>query len=122
MSETLFDRLGGGQRVHQLVDRILELHQVNDRVKRRFTHLDEAQLSRARSMAREFFTAGTGGPGEYTGKPMPEAHRGMNIGADEYLAVVDDIMQALGEFEYPPDVCNEVLGIAYSLKGQIMQQ
>jgi hemoglobin len=46
----------------------------------------------------------------------------MNINATEYMAVIDDIMQAMDEMAYPRPVCDEVLGIAYSLKGEIVHK
>jgi len=53
---------------------------------------------------------------------MPEAHAGMNISADEFLEVLDEMMKAMTELGYPRPVCDEVLGIAYSLKGDIVRK
>jgi hemoglobin len=122
MTETLYDRLGGEAGVSRLVDRIFDLHLTNDFIKTRFSKLDEAGLAHGRAMAKQFFTVGSGGPGPYEGRSMPEAHKSMNIGADEYLAVVDDILQAMAELDYPKTVCDEVLSIAYSLKGEILRK
>ncbi len=122
MTKSLYERLGGEAGVSQLVDRIVDLHLRNDLIKTRWSKLDEAQLAHARTMAKQFFTVGSGGPGEYTGKSMPEAHKGMNIAADEYLAVIDDMVQAMAELDYPQSVRDEVVGIAYSLKGEIMRK
>ncbi len=122
MTETLYDRLGGEAGVSRLVDRIVDLHLENDLIKTRWSKLDEAALAHGRAMAKQFFTVGSGGPGPYQGKSMLEAHEGMNIGADEYLAVMDDIVQAMAELDYPKAVCDEVLSIAYSLKGEILRK
>ena len=51
---------------------------------------------------------------------MLTTHRGMNISATEYLAVVDDIMDALDSNGVGDQEKQEVLMIAYSLKGEIM--
>lgn len=53
---------------------------------------------------------------------MPEAHKAMNIGAEEHLALVDDMMQAMAELDYPKPVCDEVLVIACSLNGEILRK
>jgi len=73
-------------------------------------------------MVKEFLAVGSGGPVEYTGRSMFETHTGMNVNAAEYVAVVDDIMQAMKEMEYPQPVFDEVLGIAYSLKEEIIHK
>lgn len=118
MSDTLFDRLGGGPGISVLVDRIIDEHLANPNVSVRFEHSD---LVRARAMAKEFFAAGSGGPVEYTGRSMLDAHRGMNISEQEFLAVVDDIMRAMTELGHDQAVRNEVLAIAWSLKHDIIR-
>jgi hemoglobin len=122
MTQNLYERLGGPSGVDKLVDRIVDLHLENKRIATRYGHLDQAGLTRTRTRAKEFFTVGTGGPGTYTGRSMPEVHAGMNIDAEEFLAVLDDMMKAMNELEYPRAVCDEVLGIAYSLKGEIVHK
>ncbi|MEF8794611.1 group I truncated hemoglobin [Thiohalorhabdus sp.] len=122
MSETLFDRLGGQAGVGQLVDRVIDLHLQNPAIGVRYQNLDEDRLARSREKAKEFFAFGAGGPVAYTGRSMVETHSGMNISSAEYLAVIDDIMQAMNEMAYPRPVCDEVLGIAYSLKEEIVHR
>lgn len=122
MSETLYDRLGGWNGIDKLCDRIVELHLQNQVVGPRYQALSEEATDRAREKVKEFLAAGSGGPVEYTGRSMLETHTGMNVSAAEYVAVVDDIMQAMNEMEYPRPVCDEVLGIAYSLKEEIIHK
>ncbi|GHC16928.1 group I truncated hemoglobin [Aidingimonas halophila] len=120
MSETLYDRLGGQSGIDKLCNRIVELHLENEVVSPRYRALDQEAIDHAREKVKEFIAAGTGGPVEYTGRSMIETHTGMNVSAAEFLAVVDDIMQAMKEMEYPEPVCNEILGISYSLKNEIV--
>jgi len=122
MSETLYDRLGGQAGIDKLCDRIVELHLENKVAGPRYQALSEEATDRAREKVKEFIAAGSGGPVEYTGRSMLETHTGMNVSAAEYVAVVDDIMQAMKEMDYPRPVCDEVLGIAYSLKEEIMHK
>ena len=72
-------------------------------------------------MAREFFGAGSGGPETYTGKDMTTAHKGMNISEQEYLAVMDDVLEALAKNKVSEDATTDVIAILYSLKGQIIR-
>ncbi|MFW5877033.1 MAG: group I truncated hemoglobin [Myxococcota bacterium] len=122
MSERLYDRLGGKSGIDKLVDRVIDRHLQNEVVAPRYQALDESALARTREKAKEFFAAGSGGPVEYTGQSMIEAHTGMNVSAAEFLAVVDDIMDAMNDLGYPRPVCDEVLGISYSLKGEIVHR
>lgn len=115
---TLYDQLGGEAGIAKLVDLIVDKHLVNPTVATRFTHSD---VARGRAMAKEFFAAGSGGPVEYTGKSMLDAHAGMNVSEEEFVAVVDDIMTAVAELGYDDSVSNRVLAIAYSLKGDIIR-
>lgn len=122
MSDALYERLGGRAGIDKLVNRIVDLHLQNDVAGPRYRALDEEAIDHAREKVKEFLAAGSGGPVEYTGRSMIETHTGMNVSAAEFVAVVDDIVQAMQEMEYPQPVCNEVLGIAYSLKEEIIHR
>ncbi|WP_018879515.1 group 1 truncated hemoglobin [Thioalkalivibrio sp. ALE9] len=121
-TETLYDRLGGQAGIDKLVNRIVELHLQNQTVGPRYWALDDDQVAHAREKVKEFLAAGSGGPVEYTGRSMLETHTGMNVSVDEFVAVLDDIVQAMHEMDYPRSVCDEVLGISYSLKEEIVHQ
>lgn len=115
---TLYERLGGEDKIRKIAAAILENHLGNDVVSARFADSDPDEMVR---IVTEFICMGTGGPQEYTGKDMLTAHRGMNIGEHEYLAVVDDIMAALASNSVGEREQQEVLWIAYSLKGDIVR-
>jgi len=51
---------------------------------------------------------------------MPDAHRGMNISAQEYMAAIDDILGTLEKHRIDEQTRKDVLAIAYSLKDQII--
>ena len=52
---------------------------------------------------------------------MISAHKGMNISEQEYLAVMDDVVEALTKNRISEDVVKDVIAILYSLKGQIIR-
>ncbi|MBS9402262.1 group 1 truncated hemoglobin [Halomonas sp. TRM85114] len=122
MRDILYESLGGRAGIDKLVNRIVDLHLQNDVAGPRYRALDAEAIDHAREKVKEFLAAGAGGPVEYTGRSMIETHTGMNVSAAEFVAVVDDIMQAMKEMEYPQPVCNEVLGVAYSLKEEIIHR
>jgi hemoglobin len=63
----------------------------------------------------------SGGPAKYTGKSMPDAHRGMNISGEEYLAAMDDIMGALSTGGIDVATKKDVLYMLYELKPMVMR-
>ena len=121
MSESLFHRLGGSEGIRGIVGAIVERHLENPIVSKRFEPLlaDADHMAVVTQHLCDFLEEGSGGPARYQGKSMVDAHTGMNISGEEYLAVIDDIMGALAEKEIDEATQKDVLHIAYSLKPQI---
>lgn len=118
MTRTLYDRLGGEQGIAAIVRDALDAHLRNPIVKVRFQHTD---MEKSYAHAVAFFCMGSGGPQEYKGRDMLTTHRGMNISEQEFLEVIDDIMGALDKHQIDRDTKNEVLGILYSMKRDIVR-
>jgi len=119
---SLYERLGGAGSIATLVDDIIEAHMHNPTIKSHFLPFREKpkELDQAKAHLRDFLGMGSGGPEQYKGRTMPEAHKGMNINAAEYLAAVDDIMAVMDRHGMDEETKKDVLAIAYSLKGEIM--
>ena len=124
MKSTLFERLGGREGISNLVDDVVENHMNNPTVNARFLPYKEEpeQLAVIKKHTIDFFSAGSGGPANYTGRDMPEAHRGMNISPQEYMEVVDDIFSALDKHQLDDETKKDVLYILWSLKDTIISQ
>ncbi len=118
MSDSLYDRLGGGEAIKAIAAEAVENHLRNPAVQARFLKVDPEDLKR---LAAEFFAAGTGGPEVYTGRDMRSAHEGMNVSEAEFLAVIDDIMAALEKQGVGDREKSEVLTILYGMKGEIIR-
>ncbi|QFU25225.1 group 1 truncated hemoglobin [Shewanella eurypsychrophilus] len=114
---SLYERLGGEDKIARIAADIFDTHATNPTVASRYQDSDRERVIK---VVTEFLCAGTGGPQDYTGKSMPEAHRCMNISETEYLAVIDDIMAALDKNEVGEQEKQELLMIAYSIKGEII--
>lgn len=119
MSVSLYERLGGEKGIAALVEDTIAAHLANPVVQARFRAIKD--LEHAKKMAREFFAAGSGGPGAYTGRDMRTTHTGMNISEQEYMAVMDDIMGAMAKHKLDEATQKDVLAILYSLKGEIIR-
>lgn len=116
---SLYDRLGGAKGIAQIVDDTMTAHLKNPVIKTRFENIKDVE--HAKRMAREFFSAGAGGPETYTGRDMITAHKGMNISEQEYMAAMDDILEALAKNKVGEAAVKDVIAILYSLKAQIIR-
>jgi hemoglobin len=117
MTDILYDRLGGTDGITRIADTLVDTHMANPAISTRFAESDPAKLKNA---AATFFITGTGGPAVYEGKDMLAAHKGMNISAAEFMAVLDDALVALQKNDVPQRVQEEVLFVLYSMRGDIV--
>lgn len=119
MAKTLYERLGGVERIRPLVTDVIDNHYRNPLIRTRFEKVqDRATFERH---VVEFFCMGSGGPQAYTGKDMVSAHKGMNINEQELVAAIDDIVAAMTKNGYGDAEKNEVVAILYSLKGDVLR-
>lgn len=115
----LFDRLGGREGLHALLEQVVANHFENPVVRTRYEH---SHLSRDEIVEGgfEFFCTGLSGVPTYEGKPLAEAHAGMNVSEREFVAVLDDIVaamqtQGIGELEQA-----EALRILWGMKSEVV--
>jgi hemoglobin len=118
MNDTLYQRLGGAGRIAAVIDDAVDRHAVNPLLAPRFRGKD---LPRLKQLATQFFCLGAGGPQHYEGRDMRATHAGMNISEQEFIAAVDDIVAALQGQGIGAAEVNEVVGVLYSLKGDVLR-
>lgn len=116
---TLYERLGGEEKIRAIVTDIVALHHKNPTIKTRFDNARKSD-SELIGLVVGLVCSGTGGPQEYKGMSMPDAHRGMNISEAEFVAVLDDILEAMTKHGLQERERAEVLAIAYGMKGDIV--
>lgn len=118
MADTLYQRLGGAERIASIIDDALDRHAVNPTLAPRFRGKDLPQLKR---LGTQFVCAGTGGPQKYEGRDLRAAHAGMNINEAELVATMDDIVAALQGHGVGQDEVDDVVAILYSLRGDVLR-
>ena len=116
--QTLYERLGGSDIITKIVSDLVDIHMKNPRIAPRFLASD---LPKLKQSAATFFIAGSGGPNNYRGKDMLSAHKGMNIDAEEFVAVLDDALEALEKNNVGQREKEEVLYILYSMRREIIR-
>ena len=117
MSASLFERLGGNDGIRAIANDLVDNHLANKAVSTRFEGADPDALKNG---AATFFIAGTGGENVYKGKSMLDTHKGMNISALEFMAVLDDAMNALDSNNIGQREKEEVLFILHSMRAEII--
>ncbi len=120
---SMYERLGRTDGIRALVNTVAEAHLANPIIAKRFEPLaaDPARLDPALQQLCNFLEAASGGPAKYTGKNMVEAHRGMNISGEEYLAAIDDIMGALAKHGIDEATKKDLLAMLYEIKPTIVR-
>ena len=121
-SASLFERLGGATGITAIVDSLVAAHMENPVIRARFLpFLDNPErIAAIKGHVCTFLEAGGGGPRAYTGRTMRETHRGMNVSAAEFVAALDDILLVLRKHGVDDATQKDLLAIAYSLKGEIV--
>ena len=117
MPVSLFERLGGADNVKKIANSLVDNHLNNPAISTRFANVDADNLKR---LASTFISTGTGGPENYQGKDMLTAHKGMNISAAEFMAVLDDALNALSSNGVGQPEQEEMLFILYSMRSDII--
>lgn len=118
MSASLYERLGGTEKITRIAHDIVDNHLVNKAIATRFADSDVDALKKG---AATFFIMGTGGPDVYEGKDMLTVHKGLNISAEEFMAVLDDALAAMEKNNVELREQQEVLYTLYSFRDQIVR-
>lgn len=68
----------------------------------------------------ELVCAATGGPCTYSGRPMDEAHEGMNITAAEWQAMAEEFVRAMRRYKLPEREQRDLLAVVATTKDDIV--
>lgn len=120
---SLYDRLGGVYNIavviDDLIDRVMDDARLNANPR-----VDEAhhRVSAAgfKFLVTEMVCWAAGGPQQYSGRSMGDAHRHLLITDGEWQAFVDDLQQSLAKYDVPEGEAAELLAIVESTKDSIV--
>ena len=114
---TLYDKLGGQKAVEIVVEEFYERVLADVDLKGYFAGVDmDAQT---KSQVR-FISMALGGPNEYDGLPMAEAHEGMGITDHHFNLVAGHLVDTLKWAGVEDAEINDVVDIVGPLKTQIV--
>lgn len=120
MSETLYERIGGEAAVNAAVD-LFYRKVLNDyRINRFF---DSTDMDKQIAKQKAFFTMAFGGPNNYTGQDMRNAHAHLvKMGLDDshFDAVMEHLGATLVELNVPANLIAEAAAIAESARKDVL--
>ncbi len=117
--DTIYDRVGGYEGFRKIASDILELHHANPVLERRYGHSPKSDEELIK-LVTELLCSVSGGPEEYTGKNMYDAHVGMNINHEEFVEVLSDIKLALEKNNVSEADQDRLMALNFSLKDEVL--
>lgn len=116
---SLYTRLGGNAAITAVVGDFVLQNVANDaRINAYFADVDLTNLQR---LLVEQIGEATGGPEEYTGRDMVEAHKGLGITVADFNALVEDLVISLDTFEVPEAEKTELLNALGPMQTDIVE-
>lgn len=119
---TLYEQLGGEEAIRQAVQSFYRKMLSDERVAHFF---DDTDMDEQIAKQTGFLTMVTGGPNNYTGQDMREAHkhlieRGLN---DEHVdIVIEHLGQTLREFGVGEEQIGRVAELANSVRDEVLNR
>lgn len=120
MSDSLFDQIGGEAAVDAAVDIFYKKVLSDDSISGFF---DSTDMEEQRNKQKSFLTMAFGGPNEYSGKDMREAHAPLvekGLSEDHFNAVAGHLQATLEELKVPENLAQEVMTIAASTHDDVL--
>ncbi len=114
---SVYESIGGAAAVDAAVDIFYRKVLSDDRISHFF---DDVDMDGMRAKQKSFLTMAFGGPNEYTGKDMREAHKHMNLTEEHFTAVAEALVGTLNELEVPQEHIDEIVNIAVSVKDDVL--
>lgn len=115
---TLYERLGGEMKVRKIVNDTLDKNFNNPAIGQYFQKVDMEKL---KVLVFEFFSMGTGGPHQYTGRDMASSHASLKITEAAYNSSNEDLLEALEENGVGEEEQKEIIAILDSLKQDVIR-
>ena len=114
---SVYEKIGGAAAVDAAVDVFYRKVLSDDRISQFFDTID---MEEQHVKQKAFLTMAFGGPNDYTGKDMREAHKHMDLTEEHFGAVAEALVGTLEELAVPQEYIDEIVGIAVSVKDDVL--
>ncbi|GGK73680.1 group 1 truncated hemoglobin GlbN [Sphaerisporangium melleum] len=115
---SIYDQVGGAEAVAAVVDEFYTRVIADPTLASYFENVDMGKL---KAHQRSFVAAALGGPQEYRGKTMDQAHAGLAITGEAFDTVVGHLAGALAACGVPEETIGTIAAALAPLKEQIVQ-
>ncbi len=119
---TIYEQLGGQGSIDASVERFYRKVLGDERIARFFDDVDmQGQMAKQRA----FLTMVLGGPNNYTGRDMRQAHQrlaAMGLNDQHFDAVVEHLGRTLVELGVPMSLISQVAAIAESVRNDVLNR
>lgn len=114
-----YDRIGGASAVKAAVDLFYDKVLVDPELAGYFSDVDMAGQRRHLTL---MLTTVLGGPDEYTGRGLAEAHQPLNIPVEHYAMVGGHLVVTLTELGVPADILADVQTVLGQVQDQVVSR
>jgi hemoglobin len=114
-----YERIGGGPALTSVVDELYVRLTADSLVGHYFEHIDLPKQKRHMVL---MLTKVLGGPDEYEGRPLDEAHQPLGISDADYDRVGEHLMGILGEVGVPEDIQGRVVETLGAVRPLVVHQ
>jgi hemoglobin len=116
---SLYEQLGGMANIEAVVGNFYDRILADESLRPSFANIDMDQLRRHQT---RFLSFALGGPNQYTGRNMRQAHEGLGITEKQFNAVAGHLTESLATFDVPAGLIDEVIGHVATLKDEVVGQ
>lgn len=117
VQKSVFDKLGGAPAIDAAVDIFYRKVLADARISHFFDTID---MENQHKKQKAFLTMAFGGPNNYSGKDMREAHKHMDLTEEHFGAVAEALVGTLQELGVPQEDIDSVVTIAVSVKDDVL--
>lgn len=116
----LYDRIGGKAAVDAAVDIFYRKVLADNRVSHFF---DDVDMDKQIAKQKSFLTMAFGGPNNYSGKDMRNAHKGLKgLNDNHFNIIVEHLGSTLQELKVPANDIKEIAAIAESVRKDVLNK
>lgn len=122
MAQSLFDNIGGESAVDAAVDLFYRKVLNDNRISQFF---DAVDMDEQRAKQKSFLTMVFGGPNDYTGQNLRDAHKDLvDDGLDDshFDVVAVHLQNTLDELGVPADPVNQVMALAAGTRDDVLNR
>jgi hemoglobin len=113
-----YDAIGGGPAVSAVVNDFYERVLGDPRLAPYFEGIDMPQLKRHQVL---LVTQVLGGPNNYDGRPLAEAHAGLGVDHDDFAAVAGHLTGAMRNAGVPEDIIMRAIAVVAATEPEIVK-